>query len=552
MTAGTATTRLVYHGALIGFVFGTCMAIFLQLQPRLCASSVACFSGAPLGLDQWVYTALARAVLRSPTKLTYEYPFALFWGAPRVLVQLPIAAAAWLSTLLGYPLAFEILRIIGATGTGAALALIGQSLFRHRLWRKWFYLVAAMGGGWFTFFAVIQAVRTAGLCGLTEIDIYLQRSMGALYWWLPFLAQNIWSPLESIYHALVLGSMAFALTGRTKIAALLGLITWFSNPFPAAALYGPMLLWLTSEILCSQTSIQRRKAVVDLLLWGATALMGFGYYAWFLPQWPVFDELAAMHRTPLAPAPTFAQLVAWLAPFCPAAVWMITARSGHRHLWRRPAWRLVAFLFLTQLLFLAQFLVLRDQATQPYHFNRGYLMIACAALLIRWLQHFFPLRPTRLAAFFLSTLLFDQSLFFVRLATQGVQSGYVPAEIVQVRNILAAREPTQVFVSHAYPYSVYLAADTDHIPYDMPETMVVPWPEKRDELLKYALKEGPAKVAALGVSLAVVGKNDSQSVKMFEVGGWDVVGETQHYLIFELPKERRRPVPHLPPPSKES
>ncbi|MGC8741144.1 MAG: hypothetical protein ACP5UB_06780 [Candidatus Sumerlaeaceae bacterium] len=546
-----ARQRLLFSGASLGFAFATVMTAFLQIQPRLISRGAVVFTGAPLGLDQWVYTALARAILRSANGITYAYPFALFWPAPPVLVQLPLAAVGWLSKLVGFAAAFEILRIVGAAGTGAALAVIGFELFRNNTWRRWFYVAAAFGGGWFTFLAIAIALQTAGVYGLTELDVYVQRAMGPLYWWLPFLAQNIWSPLEAVYHALVLGALAFLLSGRKKLAALVGMFTWFSHPFSAVALYAPALVWLAAEVLLQKRGRQRYEALQVFMVWMATALAGIGYYALLLPRWPVLRELSLMHQVPIAPPPTFAQLIAWFAPVAPAVLWALLFPAGRRHVWQTPAWRLMAVLFLTQLAFLGQFIILGEKATQPYHFNRGYLAIASVAFLLRWLQTLSPRRPTRTVILFLGSILLDQTFFFLRLLASGVTTGYVPAEVQRVSEVLNSREQEQVFLSQAYHYSAYLAAATDQIPYDMPETMVVPWPEERGRLLQEALAEGQDKVVSLGVSLAIFPKSDSHQVQSFKQGGWLVVGETPNYVILEVPKQKRRPIPHLPPPTRK-
>jgi hypothetical protein len=235
-------------GFWIGLAFGLAASLYFQIQPRLSAGATSVFTGAPLGLDEWVYFALARAVLRSPTGLTYSYPFALFWEAPPVLVQLPIALAAWIGRLTGLPVAFEILRVLGTAFSGGCLAIMGACLFRHRGWRAWFYVAAALGGAWFWVLAVVEAIGTAGVYGLTELPTYLQRAMGPIYWWLPFLAQNVWLPLEAVYHALVLGALALLLCGRRRAAAWLGLATWFSNPFPAVSLYAVALPGSSSKV----------------------------------------------------------------------------------------------------------------------------------------------------------------------------------------------------------------------------------------------------------------------------------------------------------------
>lgn len=541
--------RAIVGGTGWGLVFGLTCAILFQVPPRLSAHATV-FSGAPVGLDEWVYFSLARAVWRCPNGITYQYPFSLFWQSPPVLVQIPITVAAWIGWWLGLPAAFELLRVIGSALTGGALGALGVALFGSRQWRYWFYILSAFGGAWFIVLAIWQALETAGISGLTELPVYVARTMDAIFWWLPFLAQNIWQPLETIYHSLVISAFACLMLGKVRLAALLGLLTWFSNPFPAAALYLPALPWLVLELGLNIRSQQRREKTTDLILWALTAVVGYGYYAWFLPQWPVLKELAAMHRVPLAPPPNIPQLVVWFAPFLPTLAWAFFTRAGRRQVFRRPAWRLIGLLYFSQITFLLQFFVLRHNAIQPYHFNRGYLALASFALLVRWVQSLYPRRLPRLVAVLLCTFLADQLSFFGYLATEGIKSGFVPQEIVQVANVFNEREAGQLFVSQAYSYSCYLAAATNQIPYDMPETMVVPWPKTRGRLLTEAIQSGSDAIEQLGISLFVVSKEDPLTATLL-LGNWRLIGETLHYAILELPKEKRRQVPRLPPPENE-
>jgi hypothetical protein len=138
---------------------------------------------------------------------------------------------------------------------------------------------------------------------------------------------------------------------------------------------------------------ERPRTMRTFGLWLITAALGYGYYAAFLPIWPVLGELGRMHQVALAPPPTLAQLVAWFAPLVPAVAWAAGTRRGRRRIGSHPEWRLMAILLLSQLGFLAQFAVAGHHAVQPYHFNRGCLAIASAAFIVRWLQSVAPRRP---------------------------------------------------------------------------------------------------------------------------------------------------------------
>jgi hypothetical protein len=542
----TSFRQLAKRSFVLGLLFGGAFSLFCQIQPRLASSSYAVFTGAPQGLDEYVYFALVRAIWRTGNGLTYSYPFAVFWDAPPIMIQLPLSAAALAGRLIGLPWAFEFLRICGTSLTAVALAYIGYALFRSAAWRNRFVLFAAFGGAWFTFLGIAEAIKTAGVWGLTELPIYVERALGPLYWWLPFLAQNVWSPLEAVYHAEVLGAFALLLKGNLRLATGVGLITWFSNPFPASSLYAAAIPWLGIKALRGSDS-ERRKATTGLVWWLLSAAAGFGYYGIFLKHWPVLEELTRMHRVPLAPPPTSSQLIAWFGPFLPPIIWSCFTKSGHKYVWQKNEWLMVMVIIISQVGFLLQFPFLGVLATQPYHFNRGYLAVALFALLFRWL---YCLNPRKLSAWALALLIstsFDQGFFFLSRLVNGTETGYVPQEIAELRETLLGREPNQLFLCHAFPYSVYFAAFTDNIPFDMPETMVVPWTETRCELLATVVKNRDD-LSTLGISLAILAHNDEIANLLCQQKGWHIVKTTQNYSVYELEAARRRNIPRLPPP----
>src|SRR5436190_198265 len=121
----------ILAGTCLGFIAGLLAALWPLYRAWGRSSPHSVYIGAPQGVDEWVYMALARAVWRSPTQFTYSYPYELWWKTPPVLVQLPIAVAAWLGRCVGLPAAFEVLRVLGAAGSGAALGALGARLFRR-------------------------------------------------------------------------------------------------------------------------------------------------------------------------------------------------------------------------------------------------------------------------------------------------------------------------------------------------------------------------------------------------------------------------------------
>lgn len=536
------------QGAIAGGGFGLIVGAILQLVPRLHSGS-GVFGGGPQGLDQYVYFSLVQAIWRTGNGFTYEYPFSLFWPAPPVLLQLPLTVAAWIAKVIGLSLSFEFLRVVGAAGSGAALWVLAKRLSPSKLWRRWLLFACVFGGGWFSFGAVREAIRTAGIEGLTEWPLYVQRSMGAIYWWLPYLAQNVVYPLEATYHALVLGAFAALLTGTFRTALVLHLLTWFSNPFPAVSLSVPVWLWLLSRVLVPQ-GLPRRDLFRQLVGWSLVMAIGLGYYGPFLGQWDVLRELGRMHRVPLAPPPTPFQLLCLLSPFGWFFLWSFMTRATRRAVWISPRWRLLAIIVVSQFMFLGQFWVLGSSAIQPYHFNRGYLSMALGAIAVRCVYVTRRNRGNipRWLKMLILTAVIDHAVFFARELPNLQPLCIIPRDVAALCDTLRSLPPDQIFITYDPFWSPYLAGLSRQIPYNMETTMIIPWSAERNKILSSTVATKPHTLPDLGVTLAIVSPSDSLTTALLQ-SGWEEVFRDQRFILLAAPQAAaRRSPPCLPPP----
>lgn len=528
----TAASHLL-RGALVGAAIGLIAAFHGQLAPRLVVSPEWVFTGAAQGLDEWVYMALCRAVWRSPTFLTYEYPFLLGWSAPPVMIQLPIAALAWIGKLIGLPLAFEVARIAGASASGAAMAAIGWKLFGTPQWRLWFYLAAVCGGGMFWIGAVRQSIRVAGLVGLTDFVPYLRYAMGTFYEWRPYLLQNVTYPLEPVYHALVLSALACVLYRRWIAVWVLGMCLWYSNPFPAVALAAPLLGYFVVRTIIAG---RRRNAnVIKLLMWLGITTAGLAYYLLFLPQWPAFRDLVIGHH-----GPTLQVLSSpgWLMLLMPWAA-IIVICAWNRRVWRvmrrDAALALFAWVAVCHLLLLAQGFLIGKRAVQPFHFDRGYLQIALVALafgLTYRRLHIPRVVPAWLKAVVLISLT-DQSLFFAEYLSRGIVIGCVQKDLARIAQRMDEIPGRLVYHFTSPSTNIYFASVTHHQPFHAPETMVIPFAEERQHMLDAALG-GHRKLRDVGLSLFIT-PVDGPYLPLVRSQGWNTIYTTPKYLLLAAP-----------------
>lgn len=488
--------------------------------------------------------SLARAVLRSPTHFTYSYPYQLWWPTPPVLLHLPITLAAWLSKILGLPLAFEALRVAGAAGSGAALAGIGTLLF-PRKWRLMYFVVVLFAGGWFAWYALVFTFGYSGIYGLTEWWNYMQYALGPLYYWKLFLTQNLSYPTECVYHALVLGGIAALLAKRNVLAMVIAAATWFSNPFPAISLSAAALPFVVWTAIRSR----ERRHVAIALGWVAVCGIGLFYYAVFLQRWPLLRELESVHATAAAPPFSVPQAVCVYGPWCGGLAWSIFARGGRRHVWKNQRWRLIAMFAISQTVLGEYSRISARFAMQTHHFNRGYLLFAYQSLFLRYvfaISHargkFVPgyaAQATRripalpgLIIFGLGLTFLDQPLMAIHDAFTAFP-GYVPPEYRLVADFFE-RQPGILVFAEPTLLSPYLAAATSAIPFEAKETTFVPFADERKHALDVSLATGNPPVSKLGIRAAVMYRSSATSAAL-TLQGWTVTKELQTLLIMRPP-----------------
>ena len=516
---GTAAA-FAWRGAVWGGLIGLVAAVWLQVQPRVLAMAGTVFSGAPQGTDQWTYFAMVRAIMRSPTWITYSYPFDLWWPTPPVLFQPVLAALAALARVAGLPLAFEAGRVLGAAASGAALALMAHRLAPGRGWRGWLAVAMGLGGG---VFWVASTAQTVALAGWPSLPWTMQaRMMGHLFMWTPYAAQNVFYPLEALYHALVLGALAALLMRRDAVALVLGGAAVFSNPFSGGALLACVVPWCAWNTLAAGPGAGRARAARRLALWLGLATLALGYYGWFLRQWPALHDLSRIYTGALHEWLTPWQMAMMWTPFGAGLVWSVAARRGRRLVWGNTNWRLMGLLAVSQVALAQQALVLGQWAVQPMHFNRGYMAVGMAALFWRaaraWARN--PRVVPRWAVLAVALTLPDQAFFFVYLAEDGMRTGAVPVAAERIVEDLR-RLPGRLVVHGTWEYNSYLAAETDHQPFVNDEAMVIPFAAERQRRLRETVVRG-GRLEELGID-ALIAMEDSPLTRLALGHGWRVL-----------------------------
>lgn len=559
MRANSSVKWQVWTGALIGALAAFVVAVTGHVLLWMQAGDGYESTGATQGLDLWTYYSMARAVWRSPNGITYSYPYELYWPTASVIFQLPITVLAWLGRLTSLPMAFEIGRVVGGAGAGAALGSIG-ALFPRGFWRRWFYIAAVLGGGLFSLASVAMAIETAGLPGLTEPYQYQPEAMGRLMWWLPYLASNLRMPLECLYHAMVIGALACLIRRRYGWAWLLGLVSWMSNPFAAVALHGAVLSWFAWRMVESRGS-RRRYFAMHLLAWMAVNLAAAVYYGWFLNQWLLLRELHALYRIQHVPALEWWRLALLTMPYGAALMATLFMRSLRRAVWGRPVWRLFAILAVVHLLLIQQSAVLGDFAMQSYHYNRGYLHLGLVVVFWRvlmiilrkfgclgvagcrdiwrpWKIRDIRCRAAGIAMCSMVALTCLDQVFFAMCAVfNHSMVGLVDAEYAQLVEAIPS-EPAPVVVFTAQPNfpGSYITAFSPHVAWNASETMIVPFTNERRTLFEEAIEGRHGGMTGLGISYAIIYRDNENRLAKFRFQNWTPVANTGNLVLLKGPK----------------
>lgn len=526
------------YGALIGAIFGGVYCSCAQIGPRLCTAPGSVFSGAPKGGDDWIYYALARAVWRGPNQVTYAYPFSLYWPGPPVLIQIPITLISYPARLIGLPMAFELARFLSTVICGIAIGAITVRLTPRRFPKAYAALLLVLGGGLYWIPAALEAYRAAGILNLIPIADYVRGAMGQYLNWLPYLTTNVILPLETVYHALVFSALALLLWGHPFAAAAIGAVTWFSNPFPAIALSATAILWWAAEAAV-QAGSHRKSALIQLATWVLISAVGAFYYAVFLPRWPALADLAARHRIELTPPYTLKNLLLVCGPGLLVLLLCCTP-AGRRHILRPAHWRLMAILAMTQIMLVEHGALFPKHAMQPHHFNRGYMTFACSALVLRAIQmrvrgsRVFP----RWAVAVILLLCLDPLLVwrYLRLGTEP--SARISTSLKAIGEQFNRLPPNQIVLGPEVNVSEYVGAYTNQQPYGTESQTVIPFLEKRKQLLADAIaRKNGSDVASLGIHYAVVSPSSPLRAQL-ATQGWDV--QTSYPdLVLMTPRMRR-------------
>lgn len=535
-SVGRPLVRLVWLGALAGGLIGFLATAYYQLAPRLSQRPNLVFFGLPHGLDQYTYAAIVQAIWRSPTLVTYSYPFALpLEPVPPVLFHLSVAVISLVGRILGLIGGFEFLRIVGSALTGAALVWLTTGLVRRGPWLRWALLSAVVGGGMFAWTGMVAALRISGPAGLTELWEYPRYVSGPFNSWAPFLLQNLAYPLECFYHALVLGALGALIWGRLRLALLLNILTWASNPFPSIALNAAVLPWLAIGALAASSS-KRRQYTIHLGAWLAVAGTFVGYHEFFLKQWPLLEELMKLHRVPLAPPPKPYELLGLIGPYVPAMVWSAVSSRGRHLVWVNPRWRLVGFVALTQLAIVHHGYILREAALQPYHFDRGYMHIALCLITIRALTvHAGAFRhPGRLAKIAILLTMLDQPFWFWKNLAGTAPGGRLDRPTWELVEYLRDLHPDAVVHGDPWMFNAIVAATTHHRAYSLPESDFIPHGSDRAHRLEVALSGIRPTVAELGIYYYVT-REGTTVPQALAAQGWEQIYTTGAGQIFRSP-----------------
>ncbi len=551
-------------GALIGALAALIAGGYAQWQLYL-HSDFGIYTGAPQGLDQWTYFSMARAVWRSPNFITYHYPYELFWATPPIVFQLPITLLAWIGWFTGLPVAFEIARVAGAAGAGAGIAAIGLH-FPRGFWRKWFYVAAVIGGGLFSFGAMVASMQVAGIYGLTEPHQYMRHSMGPLLWWLPYLGMNFRMPLECVYHAMVIGVIACLMRQRHLAAFILGILLWMSNPFSALAIHSVVVPWLAWGILDSRGT-ERRKNIRYFIGWlfvnGAAIL----YYGWFLKRWPLFQDLDRMYAMAIHQPLEWWRLLMLMLPYGYGLAATLVVTPLRRAVWGQSKWRLLAIMAVVHVALMQHTALLGERSMQAFHYNRGYLHLALVVVAWRvlmvvlqryrlfraschipfWKPWKSVLRGPGIAGTVVAALVLisclDQVFFTMYTLSRPGVPDIVDESYAKLVNMIPDKPaPMLVYTEFGpgYPGS-YIPAFTPHIAWDAQESMVVPFYEKRIGLIHEAFDGKHGGLAGLGIDYAILYFDNKVHNDALIKQQWSRVSDAGVSVLYRAPEPSTAP-----------
>ncbi len=518
-----------YWGGILGGFYG-CVE---QLQGWLNQDPQSIYTGVPQGADLMVYMSLCQSIWRAGNGFTYSYPFTIPPDAtPAILLQLPFSAVAWMGWITGLPVAFEILRVLGAAACGALLPPLLDTLFPSTRVQRPVLISVLLGGTVFWVGGVALGIKEAGVEGISILHDWTRMAAGHFYWWLPNLVTCLRLPLETVNHATLFLVLLGLARRRHHLALLGGMLAWMTNPFPGllASMIGTTitLLQMIARWVGPKTGSRFTMSWSDpLWYWVLLSGLGLSYYGPFQSLWPDLAEVSRMHRMELTPAPSWSDMAQLVGPWSLGYLAVPRAMSIRQGILRFPLPAALSVMAVGQILLQVQGWVLGSQAFQPYHFNRGWLGFSLI-LLVAWGLPSAIHAGSRLLRPFWRIIRFKRARIRILLALTVFTSPDVllfllddwtnrPApeslitptmkSTVEFLQRLPGPSPRLV---HPLGLSANLeiSAFTPHVPYNSSHWIAFPFSEDRQMRILQAVRNwndsSPCPIRALGISVLIM------------------------------------------------
>ena len=130
----------------------------------------------------------------------------------------------------------------------------------------------------------------------------------------------------------------------------------------------------------------------------------------------------------------------------------------------------------------------------------------------------------------------DQAVFFGNLFFGGVQTGYVHRNVAELVSRIPPEPAGQLVLNDAIFPGAYIAGCTPHVPFYIPETMVIPFVLERSQSLETALQSNAPAVASLGIRYALVAAKGSTYESLMRQG-WLEMGRNPFGVLLAAPKK---------------
>jgi hypothetical protein len=193
-------------------------------------------------------------------------------------------------------------------------------------------------------------------------------------------------------------------------------------------------------------------------------------------------------------------------------------------------------LALSQIAILHHGYWLGERAFQPYHFNRGYLQLGLCAVFLRCLVVLArrPRSVPRWCVAFMLTVFPDQALWLTQYVLTPQAAGLADRDSIEAVTALARIPQRRIVVSDGYITQPLVSALTHHEPYDIPQSIFVPFAPERQRLLGEAMARSDIHITDLGITLAVVVRNGRMH-KALIAEGWPQRSTHSSMAVLEAP-----------------